>query len=311
MRFAYFLAGPLAAVAAIAVVACSSGSSSTGTAANSGSFADQYCAIIEPCCSATGLSTTGSACHGWVALAAGQGAYDPAAGSACISAMQQAQSSSDFCTTLGGNPPACNQVFKGGTSGTVQPGGACMQDSDCAPAPGGSATCFSQFNFGDGGSSETRTCVQTTVGKAGDSPCIGNVNGSVTEYSWSQGAPPGQGFVCDQSTGLYCDATSHACSAFKSAGAACTSDSECGPNGYCDFASGNCAARLAAGSPCSGASSAQCAASTYCNSSTQVCTASLGNGSACTTSEQCQSNQCVNGQCSGSSNVGLALLCGN
>lgn len=313
VRSTSLVAGSLFAVAA-AVAACSSGSSGNGNltggpADTASQFADQYCALITPCCADAGLSSNGAACHAWITLAEQQGTYNPTAGNECLAAMQQAHGQPDFCTTFGGNPSSCNQVFKGSSGGSVQPGGACMQDGDCAPAAGGSATCFTQFNFGDGGSNETRTCVQTTTGKSGDSPCIGDVNGDITEYAW-QGAPPDKGVLCDASQGLYCDTTTHACAAFKRAGAACTSDSECGPEGYCGFQSGasTCTARVPAGSSCAGG--LQCDASSYCDPATQKCVAALASGSACSTSEQCQSKVCVNGKCSGSNNLGLSLLCG-
>jgi hypothetical protein len=312
VRSASVVVASLFAVAA-AVVACSSGSSSDGSltvgpADTAGQFADQYCGLIAPCCADAGLSSNGAACHAWLTLAEQQGTYDPAAGKACLAAMQQAQSQPDFCATLGGNLSSCNQVFTS-SGGSVPPGGACMRDSDCTPAPGGSATCFTQFNVVDGGSNETRTCVQTTTGKAGDTPCIGDVNGDITDYSW-QGTPPRQAVLCDAARGLYCDTTTHACAAFKSPGAACSSDTECGPEAYCSFQSGGsvCAARAPAGSSCAGG--VQCDASSYCDPATQACIAALASGSTCSTNDQCQSKQCVNGKCGGSSNLGLWLLCG-
>jgi hypothetical protein len=294
-------------------VACSSGSGNGGggPASNGGAFAQNFCNLIEPCCAQAGLGTTGTLCVAFADSASGQDNYDPTAGQACISGMQAESGTPALCANLGNDIPACSQVFtsKGGSA----PGGApCMQDSDCAQAPGGGATCFSNFAFVDGGTTQTQTCIETMVGTAGDGPCVGIVGATGTEYTWSgTGAPPASGYTCAVASGLSCDQTTQKCVALATVGQACQSDSDCVPSAYCAYMNQTnvCATRLADGANC-GPERTGCLTTSYCDSSTTTCKPLLATGSACTSSQQCSSGSCVNDACGVGDNLGLQILCG-
>jgi hypothetical protein len=195
----------------------------------------------------------------------------------------------------------------------VQPGGSCQLESDCAPASGGGASCLGGGFSADGGLAGSQ-CIQTTTGTAGQGPCIGTLDGSSTETSWSgDTAPPSHAYVCNIASGLTCNQTTHQCSAQVGTGQACDQDQDCVAADYCDFSGSNgsaCAPRLANGSSCATSSSA-CMTTSYCDP-TQTCQPALPTGAACGSgnSAPCQSGLCVNSKCSSSSNTGLALVCG-
>ncbi len=294
------------------IVACSS-SNGSGDASTASGFGQQFCQLLAPCCADAGLSTNGTLCQAFVSEAASKGTYDATAGQACLGALQQASKSSTFCTDFGGNLPQCSDVFGPGAT-AAGPGQACMTDSDCAKAAGGGAVCLTQTNFVDGGSNSTSTCVQTQNGMAGQGPCVATVQGNVTYFQWGSGAPPSMGYTCNVADGVSCDATTQKCRALGATGQSCQQDQDCVTTDYCDFSGtggSTCQPRVAVGAACAGTTSARCVTTAYCDSSSSTCKALLANGSACTTSEQCQSSICNNGKCSGSSNLGLALLCGN
>jgi hypothetical protein len=304
--------GVLSGLACISAAACTSGGGSAGTTATASGFGQQYCSLIQPCCAAAGLPTGETLCNAFAQAAAEKSTYDPVSGQACITGMQQESGSASFCTTLGNDIPACSHVF-GASSGTVQPGQPCTGDSQCAPAPGGGATCFSADALVDGGgTTQTQTCIQTTPGKAGDSPCIGTVEGDVTVYTWSgQGAPPTQGVTCAMADGLRCSGSTQQCTPLANPGDPCTTTTDCVTSAYCAISGsgGTCTARLADGSDCVSAPSG-CQTTSYCDPSSHTCMAYVAPGSACTTDQQCQYG-CVNQTCAhGTNNFGLALLCG-
>jgi len=306
------LAAAVLATAAGLASGLGCGGGSGGAATSSSSFGVDYCNLIEPCCAQAGLSTTGSLCRALAGSAASEGSYDAAQGQACITGMQAESSSPSFCTTLGNDIPACSMVFTT-SGGSVPPGGNCSQDSDCAKGGGGGATCFFSFAFNDGGSSQTQTCVQTSVGAAGDGPCVGVVQSTGTLYNWTGSGPvPLQGFTCAVADGLTCDDTTQKCIALATVGQACSSDSDCIPSAYCAFGSGQaqCAMRLADGASCSSAGTG-CLSTSFCDPGSMTCKPLLPNGTACTDSQACASQDCANMVCSGSNNLGLQILCGS
>ncbi len=320
MRLAIAGVGAAAGALAVGMLCCggstSGGGSSSGgggaSAATVAGFAQDFCALLAPCCADAGLSTSGLVCSAFIEEAAQKGTYDATAGQACLAAAQQ-QPASDFCANLGNDVPQCSQVLSS-SGGTTQPGQPCTQDSDCARASGGSATCFGQTEFLDGGgTTQTMTCVQTSPGQAGQGPCIGIAEpGGITEYTWGgKGTPPDQAYVCSLADGVTCSSTTQTCTALAAAGSPCTTDSDCVSGAYCAFGSGGsstCTARLADGAGCASAPNG-CQTTSYCDAS-QVCTPYVAPGSACTTGNECQYG-CVNGKCSSAgTSFGLALLCG-
>jgi hypothetical protein len=294
-------------------VACnsSSGGGGGGAATSSSAFVQDYCSLVQPCCAAAGLSTAGTQCQALAGAAGATESYNAANGQACITGMQAESGSATFCTTLGNDIPACNTAFTA-TSGSKPGGAACTEDSDCAQAPGGGATCFDDFAFDDGGTTQTETCIQTMVGQAGDGPCVGTVEASATQYTWSgSGAPPASGYTCDTASGLTCDGNTQKCVALAPVGQACQSDSDCVAGAYCGFGSSGsqCATRLADGASCVD-SPTGCITTSYCDSTSSTCKPLLATGAPCSTSRQCSSQQCVNDVCSGGDSLGLQLLCG-
>jgi hypothetical protein len=310
--------GGVTVAALAALAACSS--SGGGGASTAAAFAQQYCSLLAPCCADAGLSTNTSSC---AALISGLGkGYNPSAGQACLDAATQASKEPGFCSSTSMSSPACSNVFSnsssgsssGGSSGSVQPGGSCQFDSDCARAPGGGASCLGGGFSADGGFGGSQ-CIQTTTGTAGQGPCIGTINGSSTETSWSGNtAPPTHAYVCDVASGLTCSGATHQCSAQVGTGQPCNQDGDCVAADYCDFngSSGStCTPRLPDGSSCAMSFSA-CMTTSYCESTSQTCKPALPMGAACGSgnSAPCQSGLCVNDKCSSSSNAGLGLICG-
>jgi hypothetical protein len=170
-----------------------------------------------------------------------------------------------------------------------------------------------QTTFGDGGTSTTATCIQTTVGASGDTPCLGTINGDVTFDQWSGTTPPpDHAYTCNVADGLSCSATTAACTALATTGESCSGDADCVAADYCDYSTtggSQCAVRIDDGGAC--ANMTGCATTSYCDSTSQTCKALLGGGAACTAAEMCQSSDCVNGACSGAGgSFGLATLCG-
>lgn len=292
---------------------CSSSSAggTTGTASGKDDFLSQYCAEFAPCCAKAGLPSDGAACRA-VYGALTPSNYDAAAGNACLSEIRALSSSPTFCDNLGsttGSAPSCKKVFQT-TAGTVAPGGECTQDKDCAPSSEGSAKCASLYK----GGTTIKKCQIQIAGKAGDSPCVGTVDGNVTSYSSSGTATdiPTKGYLCDVKDSVYCNSTSGKCTAISGVGGPCTSSysHECAKDAYCDLSSKTCAAKKPASAACTGD---QCITGTYCDDTTKVCTTQLAEGAACKTSKECLSNNCINSKCakSGLSDLSLAFLCGS
>jgi hypothetical protein len=121
----------------------------------------------------------------------------------------------------------------------------------------------------------TSKCQVVIVGKAGDSPCVGNVSGPGTVWT-SSGDPPAKGYSCNLDRGLRCDATTQACAAVGPIGSACSTDDQCALHSYCE--GGHCEAQTAT-------------------------------GGACTDSRACDGGSCEGGTCK-SNDLGWALFCG-
>ena len=231
--------------------------------------------------------------------------------------MRAQSGATDFCDNPTRQAPSCKGAFKQSGSGTAQPGESCSKDGDCAASAEGDVNCASTYS----GNATTKACQVEIDGKAGDMPCISTRDGNTTSYSSSgissgdagPARPAARGYVCDLAKGIYCDATSKACTAVQDVGGACAGyDSyACVKTAYCNSQQKKCAARLAVGADCTGSSQA-CVAKSNCDQTTRKCVAGLPDGTACTSSSQCESDDCVNGKCaaSGGSDFSTQLLCG-
>lgn len=308
--FARSLAAAFVAVSMMyTAAACSSGNSTGSVAGDRDSFISQYCSEFMPCCSAAGKSADGSQCRALLGALTPSTGYDAAAAGKCLDETRAASKTATFCEDGMSNStaPSCQRVFSG-SGGTRKPGETCSEDDDCAPSTEGKVDCRS---LSTGGMTIMKCQVQI-VGKAGDSPCVGTVDGNATFYSTSgQTDIPLKGYLCYVKDGLRCDSTSKACKAIPKVGEPCeySGSTSCTKDAYCDTATDVCVARKTAGAACT--SDTQCAEGTYCSSTTRVCTTALAVGATCTTSQECGDNRCVNGKCEKSNDFTTSFLCGN
>jgi len=307
----------VAVVVTGAVVACTSGTGSTGGPSDSSGFITQFCDLFTPCCQKAGKPTDGATCRAFYTAFTGASQYDAQKGGDCLAEVRAQQSSPTYCEGLNGASPSCKKVFKEASTGSALPGADCTKDSDCASSLEGEVNCAS--SYGSGGA-ESKACQVEIEGKEGDMPCVGTRSGSTTIGGSSFGSgdagpprPPAKGYVCDVAKGVYCDSKTTACAKVSDVGGACeTSNSyACVKTAICDFATKKCIDRLAVGADCSKNSGA-CADKSSCDSTTKKCVAGLADGAACTSGSQCESDRCVNSKCgdTGSDDLSVQLLCG-
>lgn len=270
-------------------------------------FAAQYCALVDPCCTAAGV---GSQCAGLLAGAAFEGPFDATAAAACLEALRQRQAGPDFCGGLAvvrnvynswAVAPECAAVFATHQIGSTPPGEVCTADSACAPGPNGGAVCVYDIFRGTSDFSK-KTCVQITA-TVSDGPCIGTGDATSGSFTGTADAPA-QGVFCDKSKGVICDDATHRCVPVHGLGEACQSTVECDDvTQYCNFAVGTptCAARLPIGATCVGMGFGECDGKGYCNDTTKQCTAPKAPGAVCTSSNsigpECLAGYCNNGIC--------------
>ena len=291
--------------------ACSSGDSGGSVAASSNSFVEQLCAEYAPCCAAAGKPADGAQCRAFYGAFTAGATYDPAAGSKCLEEIRAHKSSPTFCQDgmSSRNAPSCAKAFGDGKVGTAKPGETCGEDDDCAPSSEGEVECRSDYKDG----TTIKKCQVQVVGKAGDSPCLGTVDGNVTSYvGSSMSEMPTKGYLCNVADGLRCDSATAACQKIPKVGEPCTTAGSygCTKDAYCDATGSKvCIARKTAGQACE-LYRDQCADGTYCHETTKVCTTSLADGTACAKSVECLSESCVNGKCEPRGDFSTALLCG-
>ena len=273
-------------------------------------FVARYCAEFAPCCAKAGRPSDGAQCRAFLGAFA-SGSYDASAGDACIAEVHAQASSPTFCDNGGPSGPSCKKVFKdpGGTGGSSAPGTPCTMDSECASSPEGKVRCASVYTAGK----TIKKCQVQLPGKAGDSPCVGTIDGNVTSFGSSSSATDvaPRGYLCDLAAGVYCDETSGACNALAPIGGDCSGSftSGCVREAYCDGTTRKCTARKPTGASCD-SFGGQCVAGDTCDSTTKTCVTLLVDGAACNDGQTCASGSCVNGKCGHSSDLGLAFLCG-
>jgi hypothetical protein len=293
-----------AAVSLAITCALLAASSCGGSDNGSGAFVGQYCDAYRPCCASAGYLTDGKQCRLLNAAVAGGAKYDAASGQACLTALQDLTSQAAFCAGQIPEPATCAAAFQF-PAGTTAPGGACTTDSDCAPSDQGAVVCI--FRVTSAGT-QIQQCQLQLHGSEGATPCVGTVENGVTSGA-SSDAVPAQGYLCYVDDDLRCDGTG--CVRLAATGETCGLSDDCVRADYCDFTVGTCAARKPSGAACTGAS-LECQTGTFCSDTSATCTPQLDTGVACTESLQCLSGSCPSGLCgaAGSSNFGLALICG-
>lgn len=272
-------------------------------------FAEAYCDLMMPCCREAGLNSNPQNCRMWISWAGSDSSFDEAKGNACLAAMRAASSKPEFCTLeddVVEDDGACSEVFT--SVGTVQPGGACEWDEDCAGSPEGPGECRSY----DEGQERFSMCIIAADGRAGDAPCIATRNGSITFYEYTD-KPPLFAYICDEANGVHCDKVgeTYTCVARPVLGEPCSNFESCVQTAYCDPVSDTCVERLPPGSACT--DDGECEDAAFCDDSGNVwtCTAKRPVGATCTSFTECASGWCEDGKCDGgSANIGLQLLCG-
>lgn len=290
---------------------CNAETSSGSGAGSRDTFIAQICEQYMPCCTKAGKPSDGAQCRSFYGAFAASATYDAAAADKCLAEIKGQASSPTFCDDgmSSSKAPSCNGVFNAGSTGTKKPGETCESDDDCAPSAEGQVECRSVFTSG----ATIKKCQLQIVGKAGDGPCLGTVDGNMTSYN-SSGDTDVQprGYLCNVASGLRCDGTTDKCTAIPKLGEACTSSGSysCTKDAYCDSTAKQCVARKTAGATCDGFSE-QCADGTYCDNATKKCTTSLAIGAPCTSSMQCASKSCVNSACAApGGSLTTAFLCG-
>jgi hypothetical protein len=197
-------------------------------------FVADYCARLAPCCAAIARATDGAACHSVTATMTD--GFQPDLAEACLASLRLATAT---CTAA--PPPACTRVFSG-VLASRHPGEACHTTEECLLSPLGPVTCA-------GAGATAGHCQVVVRGHAGDTPCVGTVDGPLTVAARDP-APGPKGYLCAIADGLWCDDDTHTCARSTGAGAACTTFGACGAAFTCDDGSGTCVPRKHQGEPC-------------------------------------------------------------
>ncbi len=148
------------------------------------------------CCAKAGRGTDPSQCIALFKTSAqlsGLTSVDPAKADACLVALRAASLESDFCSS--GGPEECH-CFDSNT-GTVQPGGPCSTDADCAKDDRGPSECLPSYEDGISGNQ----CLVVADGDVGDSPCIGDKKSDNTVKLRFGESFPESGYFCDDAKG--------------------------------------------------------------------------------------------------------------
>lgn len=265
------------------------------------------CEWLAPCCGGIGLSVSEGECSAVLEaqFAADYASADPdnytynaeLAGDCFATARDLYRDlGCDLSMASGATDPdvteTCNSVF----AGKLEPGEPCASDIECAREPGDSADCTELGSDGPVCVVERRvaegdpcywTCTETGSGYV----CLGT--GS------EEPALQGRCYTDDQ---LYC--AEGICARPPALGESCTSTGVCA-EGYCS--NGVCSPAGDAGDSCE--SDAACVQGLFCDAT--ACAPKKPDGEACEYSNECQSESCDDGSCSGAAagDFAIALLC--
>lgn len=290
---------PLRILVAVAIAVTACGKSDTEK------FADDYCSEVAKCCGQAGLPADGKLCYQWMTAASIGGKYNASAADACLAEVRAQQAAGTFCRSQTG-ASACDSVY-GTRNGGKKPGEECQTDSDCAPSSDGTVACAGTYVNG----SWINKCQVRIAGKAGDSPCLGTVDGDMFSGDPTSGGTDvvSRGYVCATAENLRC--SGGACVALAGLGATCQISTDCIRSAYCNYPNDVCTAKIRLGDACTGIAGSECVDGAVCDTNAKTCVAKLANGATCGSSSACQSDYCSNGTCQGSSNIAMALLCGS
>jgi hypothetical protein len=299
--------GLAAAVGAILFTACGGGGGGGGSGISSAEadFITRFCAVYGPCCAAASRPADGQHCRDTLTQFPDTilpATYDPAAGEACLKALEAASSQPDFCVDMTSRPSECDRAM--GVTGATAPGGDCRVVRDCAPSAEGHVVCIESARVG----TTTSTCEVEIRGKEGDGPCLYTVlpSGVRMNAGVLVDVPP-RAFLCYNSDGLYCNANAQ-CAPLAPIGDAC-SGSSCVEGAYCRALI--CAAPTPAGATCDPLVDG-CVDGMYCDSLTSACQPRRAKGEGCLTSVQCLSGNCSDRFCGdGPGDAALNFFCGS
>ncbi len=251
-------------------------------------YAQALCTSLQHCCTENAVPFDYDSCtSGWRAYVSATFTsatvnYDPRAATTCVALLNSAESVS--CAPAPGSisdaRDTCQSIFQG----TVQVGGACSSDSDCAVDDAGPVFCSATVAGSDAGGILPLdlplldgVCAVGALPMSGD-PCAAG------------GTSP-----CGTDGTLYCDPTTAVCHSVGAVGGMCSAEvpGSCVTGAYC-VATGPdanlCAAAQAVGSPCTDTS--QCDPTSVCDAGSMTCVARKGSGAACSSGDQCLSGAC-------------------
>ena len=263
-----------------------------------GQFSDVLCDTIAPCCTAASIPYDSATCKrnasaffkAYADSSSVPGTtYDASAAAGCLDAFKAAlQSCNKFTDDTTG--AACSHLFVG----SVPLGGACQNQTDCA-----SGNCLPDAN------GQATVCVagsdgpHAQAGAACNGECVTS-NGSTDCSGSASTGDPGASGICYASDGLFCSSQTGVCTTFAQLGQACEPQG-CVAGAFC--AGGMCVVQRDSGS-CSDAQDA-CSAKSYCDFTTNQCLPRKADGAACDESSDCLSDECTD-----SSSVPGASVCG-
>ncbi len=270
-------------------------------------FLTQFCTQIEACCVAGAGANTRApdVAHCKRQFAANGISHDPAVQSMCLAQVQSLASAmrTGCVPEIWDLSDACSRLFYE-PSGTVAPGEVCQTRSDCAGKAGAVTLCIG-------------LCVRLERGKAGDGPCLGDMNdyGVIIAAPGYQPAPLptiSTGVLCATRDGLFCGFTGELaqrkCVPMRAGGEACDYSRTC-TSGRCyngDNTTGGltgiCDTVVPPGQTCNTADPPRmvCDPTSHCDDDGLVpghCIAGLPGGATCDADYLCANGACRNGTC--------------